>query len=332
MFRKVGTRAAQAISKIVAAGLLWTAKDGTVTDVRVALGSMAPTARRLREAESSLVGRRLAPDTARQAAALLAEDVAPIDDVRSTASYRLATAQRLLEGFLTPAVLNLHRRPGDQESYRRSGDQESDFQITKKTPDLLISCDHPRTGTPDLLIPLDLDLLIIPRAGLAGYAVPVGTAQAVEVVDDARRRARSPRTPAVRIPPSARRRCRRSRSRPRSSAQHGDVGRRADREVSERRCRICLAGFHVDRAITSASGTPSARNLLMTLSMSFMPAFMLAMCRSVEIESGRKPRLDDWHGNPPAETAGAMADVEHHARWRAPARAQGWRGRRGARV
>ena len=104
MFRKVGTRAAQAISKIVAAGLLWTAKDGTVTNVRVALGSMAPTARRLREAESYLVGRRLALDTARQAAALLAEDVAPIDDVRSTASYRLATAQRLLEGFLAPPV------------------------------------------------------------------------------------------------------------------------------------------------------------------------------------------------------------------------------------
>jgi xanthine dehydrogenase small subunit len=104
MFRKVGTRAAQAVSKIVAAGLVWTAKDGTVTNVRVALGSMAPTPRRLREAESYLVGRRLAADTARQAAALLAEDVAPIDDVRSTASYRLATAQRLLEGFLAPAV------------------------------------------------------------------------------------------------------------------------------------------------------------------------------------------------------------------------------------
>ena len=34
---------------------------------------------------------------------------------------------------------------------------------------------------------------------------------------------------------------------------------------------------------------PCARNLLMTLSMSFMPAFMLLMCRSVEIESGRSP-------------------------------------------
>jgi len=103
MFRKVGTRAAQAISKIVAAGLLWTLKDGSVADVRFALGSMAPTPRRLREAESYLIGRRITPDTTREAVALLPEDVAPIDDVRSTAAYRLATSQRLLEGFLTPA-------------------------------------------------------------------------------------------------------------------------------------------------------------------------------------------------------------------------------------
>ncbi len=48
IFRKVGTRAAQAISKIVLAGVLWLAKDATVADVRLALGSMAPTPRRLR--------------------------------------------------------------------------------------------------------------------------------------------------------------------------------------------------------------------------------------------------------------------------------------------
>ena len=41
--------------------------------------------------------------------------------------------------------------------------------------------------------------------------------------------------------------------------------------------------------ITFGSGMPIARHLSMTLSMSFMPAFMLVMCRSVEIESGVKP-------------------------------------------
>ena len=62
IFRKVGTRAAQAISKIVLAGVLWLAKDATVADVRLALGSMAPTPRRLRHAEAVLKGRRLTPD------------------------------------------------------------------------------------------------------------------------------------------------------------------------------------------------------------------------------------------------------------------------------
>ena len=51
----------------------------------------------------------------------------------------------------------------------------------------------------------------------------------------------------------------------------------------------------------------------MTFSMSFMPAFMLPMCRSVEIESGRKPCLDGWDRDPPEKAAAAVADVEDHA-------------------
>ena len=54
---------------------------------------------------------------------------------------------------------------------------------------------------------------------------------------------------------------------------------------------ISFAGFHVDRSITSSSDSPIARNLSITLSMSFMPVFMLPMWRSVEIESGRNPAL-----------------------------------------
>jgi CO/xanthine dehydrogenase FAD-binding subunit len=99
-FRKVGTRAAQAISKTVAAGALWLNADGTVADVRLALGSMAPTVRRLRTVEATLIGQRLAPDTVRDALARINEDVSPIDDVRSTATYRLTTSQRLVEAFL----------------------------------------------------------------------------------------------------------------------------------------------------------------------------------------------------------------------------------------
>ena len=54
-------------------------------------------------------------------------------------------------------------------------------------------------------------------------------------------------------------------------------------------CLISRAGCQVLIAITFGSGMPIARHLSMTLSMSFMPAFMLLMCKSVEIESGMKP-------------------------------------------
>ncbi len=103
LFRKVGTRAAQAISKTVAAGLIWLSSDGHVRDVRLALGSMAPTVRRLRRVEAALIERPLTPDGIRDAAALLTEDVSPIDDVRSTAEYRLMTSRRLIESFLADA-------------------------------------------------------------------------------------------------------------------------------------------------------------------------------------------------------------------------------------
>jgi xanthine dehydrogenase small subunit len=100
LFRKVGTRAAQAISKTVFAGLLWLNRDKTVRDIRLALGSMAPTVKRLRNVEAALTGRKLTPAIVRDAVALVASDVAPIDDVRSTAAYRLTVSERLVESFL----------------------------------------------------------------------------------------------------------------------------------------------------------------------------------------------------------------------------------------
>jgi len=101
LFRKVGTRAAQAISKTVFAGLLWLAKDGAVEDVRLAFGSLAPTVRRLSAAEAFLKGRRLDSESAAQAAQLLISDVSPIDDLRSTRAYRLEVSRRLMTRFLS---------------------------------------------------------------------------------------------------------------------------------------------------------------------------------------------------------------------------------------
>jgi len=85
----------------VVAGLLWLRRDGTVEELRFALGSMAPTVRRLRSVEAFVKGKRLTPAVVGEACTLVAHDVAPIDDVRSTADYRLAVSRNLLFRFLS---------------------------------------------------------------------------------------------------------------------------------------------------------------------------------------------------------------------------------------
>lgn len=99
-FRKVGTRAASAISKTVAAGLLWLSSDGRIQEVRFALGSMAPTVRRLASVESLLAGKKPTARLVEEATALLENDVSPIDDLRSTRAYRLEVSRNLLRAFL----------------------------------------------------------------------------------------------------------------------------------------------------------------------------------------------------------------------------------------
>ncbi len=101
----MGTRAASAISKTVAAGLLWLKRDGTVRELRFALGSMAPTVRRLKSVEAFVVGKKPAGKVLAEACDLLEKDVAPIDDIRSTAEYRVEVSKNLLRSFLDPASI-----------------------------------------------------------------------------------------------------------------------------------------------------------------------------------------------------------------------------------
>lgn len=100
-FRKVGTRRAQAISKVCFAGAAQVAA-GVVTDVRIAFGSVAPTVVRCTHAESAVLGQRLDAASIGDARAALAADLSPISDVRSTARYRRRVAQNLLSDFLEP--------------------------------------------------------------------------------------------------------------------------------------------------------------------------------------------------------------------------------------
>ena len=100
-FRKVGTRRAQSISKVVMALSFRDAGPAAPwTDVRLALGSVAPTPIRAHATEVALEGRPPTPETADRAAETLAAELHPIDDVRSTAEYRRLVAARVLHRLI----------------------------------------------------------------------------------------------------------------------------------------------------------------------------------------------------------------------------------------
>jgi CO/xanthine dehydrogenase FAD-binding subunit len=101
-FRKVGPRRMQAISKVVAAGVLERDSAGVVTRVTLALGSVAPVTLRARHVEAALIGRRLDSATVDAAGHAVHQDIAPIDDTRSTRAYRARISERLVRAFATP--------------------------------------------------------------------------------------------------------------------------------------------------------------------------------------------------------------------------------------
>jgi len=86
-FRKAGPRPALEISTVsVALGARFA--DGRLRDVRVAMGSVAPTPLRARHVEAALEGQPLNAATLAAAVEAAAEDAKPIDDVRASAWYR----------------------------------------------------------------------------------------------------------------------------------------------------------------------------------------------------------------------------------------------------
>ena len=96
-WRKVGTRRAQAISKVMMAGVRPASRvfGQGKGEVRLAVGSVAPTVLRLRRTEHALSSGASLDD----AIHVLSEEITPIDDIRSTGDYRRRVAANLLTAF-----------------------------------------------------------------------------------------------------------------------------------------------------------------------------------------------------------------------------------------
>ena len=101
-YRKVGTRKAQAISKVCLAAVA-EVEDGRIATMRIALGSVAPIVLRCKQTEDAVRAKELNDETIARARETLMREITPIDDVRSTAGYRLRVAANLLVDFLLTA-------------------------------------------------------------------------------------------------------------------------------------------------------------------------------------------------------------------------------------
>ena len=97
--RKVGTRNAQAIAKVLVAGLGKIERD-VIQEIRLAVGSVAPVPIRLTKTEQILKSKRIDLDAITLASSTAISEISPINDIRSTAKYRAAVVRNLVEEFL----------------------------------------------------------------------------------------------------------------------------------------------------------------------------------------------------------------------------------------
>jgi len=104
-YRKVGTRKAQAISKVCFAAV-GKMNGEQIDDMRIVIGSVAPIVVRCVKTEAALRGQKRGDETIRKACVSFEQEISPIDDIRSTAKYRLQVAKNLLVDFLTKLSQN----------------------------------------------------------------------------------------------------------------------------------------------------------------------------------------------------------------------------------
>lgn len=102
-FHKLGARAYLVISIAMVAARV-TVAQGRLTSAALAIGACAPTARRLPALEAALVGLTLPEALARLTPATLAPHLAPLDDIRASATYRLEAAAELARRALSEAA------------------------------------------------------------------------------------------------------------------------------------------------------------------------------------------------------------------------------------
>jgi xanthine dehydrogenase iron-sulfur cluster and FAD-binding subunit A len=125
-FFKLGRRQAMTLAVVNVAALVSLGEAGrTVENVRIALGAVAPTPLRARQAESLLQGQELSESLIEEAASTAAGEIAPISDLRATAEYRQDVSQVLVKR----ALLEAWRRAVEARDQAQVSDESGVEQV-----------------------------------------------------------------------------------------------------------------------------------------------------------------------------------------------------------
>lgn len=100
-WRKIGTRRAQSISKVAVAGVASLDARRHICSIQIGLGAVADRSIRATETEKTVLGRQANEETAQLARVALRGEINPIDDLRSTADYRMTVAENTVSRFIT---------------------------------------------------------------------------------------------------------------------------------------------------------------------------------------------------------------------------------------
>lgn len=89
---------------IVSAAVVLTLADDLCNDIKIGLGSVAPTAFRARKAEGLLAGKKITEELADAAARAAVDESRPIDDIRGYAEYRAKTVLGITKQAIMQAL------------------------------------------------------------------------------------------------------------------------------------------------------------------------------------------------------------------------------------
>jgi xanthine dehydrogenase iron-sulfur cluster and FAD-binding subunit A len=138
------TRVTADIAKVNAAVVM--VRDGhRITDCRLVFGSVAPTPVHAKKAERLLVGQAFNEDLISEAARIASEEVAPIDDVRSTVWYRREIVRVLAyDGLNTAWERTIHERSAGPDEEQASSKGKPSDHAAESAPALQVSATEKR--------------------------------------------------------------------------------------------------------------------------------------------------------------------------------------------